>query len=420
MANFNFNLKEASSKTETPIRLIIRWEKIKLIYSTKLKINPDYWNSKSQRPRDTNDLPGREDLHNKLDKIEADAKEVFRDNTKVDKVPTKGKIKTALDIKLNRATSKTAPMHLLPFIDYIIEQRTGAINPRNNRIYSQKTLMQYANVRDLLIEIQPGVDFDDVTSGLYTKLTKHLTAKNYKINAIGKYIQTFKAIMHLAVDEYEVTNNTKFRNFAVLTEKVNDVYLNPYELKKIYDVDLSENKRLEKVRDSFIIGCWTGLRFSDFTALTPDHITPDDFILIKSYKTDELVKVPIHWTVQSIIDKYDFNFPKPISNQKFNEYLKEVCTLAGIDTPHTKERTEGGRKTAETAPKYEFVSSHSARRSFATNLFNAKFPTLRIMHLTGHKTEKAFLRYIKITPEETAQMLKETWAKEEEQIKMYG
>jgi integrase len=130
--------------------------------------------------------------------------------------------------------------------------------------------------------------------------------------------------------------------------------------------------------------------------------------------------VPIHPTTKAIFEKYDFNFPKPISNQKFNEYLKDICKLARIDAAHTKKRTIGGIETDETAPKYEFISSHTARRSFATNLYNADFPTLDIMKITGHKTEKAFMRYIKITKKDAAQKLARRWAHDEQTIKMYG
>ena len=418
MESFNFYLKDKKA-TSTPIRIVFSWNRQRLVYSAKESINPKYWSAKNHKAKLVNDFPEAYRLNDRLEVIRTAAKEVLNRLKKADATIGKDKLKREMDIELKRISSSSAPLNLIPFIDYVVKQRTGSINPKNNRLYSLSTMLKYKNVRDLLQEIKPDIDFDDVTPDLYNAIVKNLTSKGYKINGLGKYIQTLKALMNIAID-YDVTTNIKFRKFAVLNEDVNDPYLNPKELHQLYNLDLSENKRFERVRDLFIVGCWTGLRFSDFTTLTSDNITEDQMLEVKAYKTNDWVMVPIHPTTKAIFEKYDFNFPKPISNQKFNEYLKDICKLARIDAAHTKKRTIGGIETDETAPKYEFISSHTARRSFATNLYNADFPTLDIMKITGHKTEKAFMRYIKITKKDAAQKLARRWAHDEQTIKMYG
>ena len=103
--------------------------------------------------------------------------------------------------------------------------------------------------------------------------------------------------------------------------------------------------------------------------------------------------------------------PPAISNQKFNHYLKIVCLLAGINNMESKTRTEGGVLKTTVSPKWMLVSSHTGRRSFCTNMYKRGLPTLTIMAISGHTTEKSFLRYIKVTQEEHAQLMKEQWTR---------
>jgi integrase len=179
----------------------------------------------------------------------------------------------------------------------------------------------------------------------------------------------------------------------------------PY-ISALYRFDLSANKRLEQVRDLFVFGCFTGLRFSDYSNVSPENIVPIDrdyFIKLITAKTKELVIVPTNPIIMDIFRKYERNanrLPKSLSNQKFNEYIKEACREAGF--------TEKGRLA--TAPELELwqcISSHTARRSFATNLYLEGFPVIDLMKITGHKTEKAFLKYIRISKLDTAKRLNE-------------
>lgn len=132
-------------------------------------------------------------------------------------------------------------------------------------------------------------------------------------------------------------------------------------------------------------------------------------IEIKQYKTKDKVVIPLHPMVGTILNKYHGNLPNNISNQKFNDYIKEACKIAGINESVSKSITKGGINRSKNYKKWELVSSHTARRSFATNLYKSGFPTISIMAITGHKTEKAFLTYIRVTPEEHARKLKEHW-----------
>ncbi len=135
----------------------------------------------------------------------------------------------------------------------------------------------------------------------------------------------------------------------------------------------------------------------------------DNTIAFRQKKTINKVIIPLHPVVIEILEKYNFNLPEPISNQNFNDYIKEAAQLAELNTNEVITKTIGGVLTNFTYPRYELVSSHTGRRSFCTNMYKQGIPTLMIMSISGHKTEKAFLKYIKITQEEHARMMGDKW-----------
>jgi integrase len=121
-------------------------------------------------------------------------------------------------------------------------------------------------------------------------------------------------------------------------------------------------------------------------------------------KTKQQVIIPLHPTVKAILEKYNYHLPFTISNQKFNDYLGEVCEKADIKEQYTKSITKAGKREVKAGAKHKFITSHSARRSFATNAFKRGISPYLIMSITGHKTETEFMKYLKVTAEERAEM----------------
>jgi len=205
-----------------------------------------------------------------------------------------------------------------------------------------------------------------------------------------------------------LTNNLQFRSrkFIKPETDTDGVYLTAAEIMALHKLDLSEKKKLLQVRDLFLVGCCTGLRFGDYSNIKPENIVLDEgdcFIKIRTQKTGELVIIPCNPIIIDILRRYENTpgrLPKTMSNQKFNDYVKEVCKEANL--------TETGRLSTDMKKAmYECVSSHTARRSFATNLYLEGFPTYEIMKITGHKTEKSFLKYIKVSKLDAARRLSE-------------
>ena len=117
----------------------------------------------------------------------------------------------------------------------------------------------------------------------------------------------------------------------------------------------------------------------------------------------------MHYTVRNILQKYKGKLPEPISNQKFNDYLKEAAKEAKINTRCTKKVIEDGLRVEKSFHKHQLISSHTARRSFCTNGYLDEMPTLAIMSISGHRTEKAFLKYIKADGKQHAKKVLDAW-----------
>lgn len=166
-----------------------------------------------------------------------------------------------------------------------------------------------------------------------------------------------------------------------------------------------KRKAREKIRDLFVIGCLTGLRYSDYSTLTKDNFQ-NGFIVKRTRKTNVTVKIPMHDYVKEIIEKYDRQIPGGYNIQYFNAYLKVIAQEIGLTDPVTYCYTRGGELRTVTKEKWQLISSHTARRSAATNMYlTGRMKPLEIMRITGHKSESCFFRYIRVTEDDTARML---------------
>jgi len=227
-------------------------------------------------------------------------------------------------------------------------------------------------------------------------------------NGFGKVIKNIKAIMNDATSNgYNTSFGFQHKNFKAIREDVNNIYLNEEEIKEIIDLDLSGQSNLEQVRDLFIFGCYTGMRYSDFSQVKPEHIQ-GEIIRIKTQKTDEWVSIPLLPAVKNIMEKYKNrpnSLPKSCANQTMNRHIKEIGELAKINDSELKIRNKGKERVETLFNKYELICTHTARRSFATNMFKRGIPARVIMKITGHRTEKAFSSYIKITQDENAELM---------------
>ena len=384
---------------------------IPLKYSTGMKILPNYWNDKPDyRAKQTKHFAYR-NFNTRLDNIENSIIDLHRELLNRSVKPTPDILRNEFNRVLGKGP-QVQEVTLIGFIETIInDSKEGKRLTRDNEKIKPITIKGYRTTSNHLLNYQNDkgllLDFSSIDLEFYSKLTQYFHSKNYSTNTLGKHIKNLKIFMKEAFNR-GLTENKIFQNekFRVVEEETDHIYLNDAELQLIYNLDLSKNIGIEKVRDLFIVACYTGLRFADLKQLKQEHFTDDErFIRIKTQKTGESIVVPLHWTIKEILKKYSGELPAIISNQKMNQYLKDIGKLAELNQTISNSITKGGMRVDRNFKKYELVTVHTARRSFATNMFINEVHPIRIMKITGHKTEKAFLKYIKISQEENAKLL---------------
>lgn len=328
------------------------------------------------------------------------------------KVLTTDLFRTALNDRLKaRPTIEQEPeqkITLLQFFESYIKELPNKVNKQTGRKLSKAMPVKYGTIKNLFEDFCTfegrQYDFEDINQNFYNRfLAFMLNQKNYSVNTYGYSFKILKSVLSEAAKR-GLNNFTDYKTLLIgATEDADSIYLNEDELKKINDLDLSEIPARAKVRDLFLIGCYTGLRFSDYTTISPDDIKSDR-LRVQAQKTNKKVVIPLAPEAMKILQYYNFQLPKAISNQKFNEALKLIAEKAKINEIVVTNITKGGVMVSTSQSKYKLVSSHVARRSFATNAIKHGVEPMLVMAITGHKTEKEFLKYIKLSNDEKADL----------------
>lgn len=419
MGKIKFFLKHPKSETESIIFLVYRYDYQVFKYYTGEYVLPESWDLVTQRPKISVKYPSNADVARQLSKYEFFLNDLINELKRKKVEITSELLKKHLDDEFKTTIKNEVSEHinLIKYIEnYINECTTGKrLTPQGTKyqiwtIKGYKTLLYHLN--EYMTKKHQKLDFSDITVDFYDDFMFYFHSNNYATNTIGKHIKNLKVMMRAALDE-GVHSNSEFqrKKFKIVTEESDTIYLTEEELEKIYNLDLSKNTRLEKVRDLFIVGARTALRFSDLINLKPNNFIQNSkgsFMKVHTQKTKEEVIVPLKREVIEILNKYDGHLPRNISNQKMNDYLKEIGKIAEINSKESKVSTKGGLRVEETFEKWELLTTHTARRSAATNLYLAGFPTLSIMKLTGHKTEKSFMKYIRMSKEDNAYKMAES------------
>lgn len=259
--------------------------------------------------------------------------------------------------------------------------------------------------------------FSDLDNSFRVDFEKYCLRENYKTSTTYRNLKFLKMICKVAESlDIEVHKHAFLWKFDI--EKVSrnvpkSVYLTFDELDKIERTEMP-SEYLDNARDWLLIACYTGQRVSDYLRFNSNMIVQDDenqsYIEFNQIKTGTKMQIPLLQKVQSVLMKRGGQFPRKISDVNLNLYIKDVCELAGIDEVlyngkvMTIER-EGlpriTRKVFGNYPKYQLVTSHIGRKSFATNFYE-KIPITYLLNFTGHKTERQLLTYISKTDVEKA------------------
>ncbi len=380
-----------------------------LRYYTRESIKPAEWDPENKKAKEGKSYPEGWEINMRLQKYRLKFKSFFRELIDSKTLPTKALIKTKLDEEFFDFLERKGEL-LKYFEDYIARIKTNKLQSAKGKPYSKGTIETFNTALMHLKKYQEkkGVklSLDGIDMSFYYDYLDYFYSANYSTNAIYNPIKKLKQVLSQAEQEgYSVNSAYRNRRFIAPQELTDKVYLNDAEILTIYQLKYELFSQIDHVRDRFILACHLGIRFGDYEEIRKENIFKNkhgEFVRVKAEKTGTVAIIPLSQVAKSILAKYNYKLPEVIDNTHFNDYLEDICKDAGINQDVIISSTRGGKNHSETNKKYELVKTHTARRSFATNLFLAGYSPVEIMKMTGHKTETEFLKYIRVSSEEVA------------------
>lgn len=425
--NINYYLRD-NTQVKTSVYAVVRFRGHRYKLSAGVSVEVEYWTG--SRVEEKKSYPEADVINIKLDRFESRIKKAFEHYIISKQIPSKEIIKEAAADKPIQE-----PKVNNEFMSFFH-------NYYNNASYEQSTWKKYNTTYNWLTKYQEQtkhiLSFDNINMDFYSSFRIFVLSKKYKpkkgenarfytSNYFGSLIKCIKKVMNEAgLYGARLHSNTEFKSkkFKTESETADSIYLSVDELKKINQFTatpenikkITNDQRMENLnrkasamnlsKNKFLIGAFTALRVSDFNRLDEVNIK-QNWITIKpkkGIKKNADVVIPIHPIIRDIIDS-GFQLSTKVSDQKINKHIKEVCKLVGINEQVSVTRTEGEKLTERTYKKYQLVTTHTARRSGATNMYLAGIPPISIMKITGHTTERSFMKYIKIDHEQNAMLL---------------
>jgi len=402
-------------------------ESDKTLLNTTIAIPPKFWNKKLCRI--TDDLP---QVFGSAGKLNLELHRMFRlaediihlamrlkieDNVLFVKKTFRPDLTTSELEEIEKKQETLKPEQNLDFFYQLDEY----IKSKEKKV-SEGTIGVFRQMKEHLLAFEAfrkkPINFECIDLDFYKKLVDFLAleyvqkrrkalTKGLKLNTIGKTVKQLRIFLKNR-SKKKIILPIDLDGFKILEEEADAIYLTEAEIQRIYLLDLSEHPHLIKYRDLLVFGCLTGLRFSDLSVIRSEDVR-DKKLYKKQEKSDHWVVVPLREEAYTIfVHHFKRRIPR-ITNPDFNYYIKEVGKLAGIVELMTFSYKRGNKDVVEVKPRYEWITSHTCRRSFCTNEFLAGTPVKLIMKISGHKKESDFYRYIKISAEQAALQIEKIW-----------
>jgi site-specific recombinase XerD len=381
----SFYLKSPANKDGTNLIVSqIAVEGIKFIYSTRICIPQGEWITKKQRVKPT--YQGSFDINNHIERI---GKEVILliNKWKIEgRKILKDEFKSELNKAIGREEEKVKPKETLDQIHlkYLISKKNYSDNTIRGFRSSKKKYDDYCEEKEL------EKSFDMFTESFFIEFTSWMFGQNYKDNYVGKTTEALRRFVKWAKEKGYHNYDYYFKR---IEETTDIVYLTEAELNTLIAAKI-DNPRLSNIRDRFVVACYTGLRVSNLKRLSAANII-DGYLRVSTVKVKgRLLSIPITKAAKPVFDRF-FNESEVynLSDQKYNEYLKELCEYVGITDEIMIVRHSGKKRIEETGPKYSFISSHTARRTFVTLSFLKGMDDDSIMAITGISSRQTLSKY---------------------------
>jgi integrase len=404
MATVNFLYRSTKEKANLHLRLLYRFNETDFVFgaNTKFEVLKDYWNKQHKRKSKDIDISNRQtEVNTELNKVENHVLNAFN-SVNPDEV-NKEWLQTQIDYYYNPPQqAEKLPTELNKYLLHYIDAKRTEV--------TESTIKKCNVIKKLLTRYQSHYKkkllLTDIDANFKTHFENYCLSDGYAPNTIARTIRFIKTICKHAKSN-GLETSYQLDSIKVKYHKIESIYLTIAELKAIENTsDLAEY--LDNARDWLLISCYTGQRVSDFMRFTKEMIRFEKnkegvlkpLIEFTQKKTGKEMTVPLSQKVMEILSKRNGEFPRAISDQKYNDYIKIVCREAEITqkvngSVISETASESGiyRKETGVFEKCELVTSHIGRRSFSTNNYGT-IPTSFLIYVTGHSTEAMFLNYI--------------------------
>ncbi len=400
MATVNFLFRSTKDKAPLNLRLLYRFNNEDFVIGAKTnyEVSKNYWNKqhKQKRPKDIDIINKQTKVNQELNKLENHVLKAFNNADPL--AVNKEWLQLQVEYYYNPPQQgKKAPTNLIDYIDFYIDHRRHEIKPASivkfNVIKHKMERFQLHRKRPILIK--------EINETFKREFAEYYRSENYSINTTQRELGLIKTFCKHA-RTLDVETHPQLDMLKLEKEQASKIYLSYKELEQIEKVKGLPDY-LKNAKDWLIISCYTGQRISDFMRFTDEMIRMEEgkhLLEFTQKKTGKLMTVPLHSKVLEILKKRKGKFPRAISDQRYNDYIKDVCKeaklnamTAGSMQAETEPKSGIFRKENGIYKKWKLVTSHIGRRSFATN-FYGNLPTSYLIYITGHSSEAMFRNYI--------------------------
>ena len=396
-AKVSFLLTEPNADRPTPIFAFVSFDGKRVKVYSALSVHPRQWLKGEQRAQ-TRGYHVNGPLNDALTLLAERLLACYAEHRAQGLLPTAASLRAAAapipDAVTEPEPVQSARTSLFTVYEEWIQSRAVARSPNTLRTY--RTTLRH--LRDFAEQEGYAVDFDTIRPAFSERFTYYLlTTRKLVDSAVRKNLIIFKHFLSWAADAGHPVR-PEYKKFTWKAREADILTLTKAEIQAIAELDLSARPALDNARALFLLACYTGLRFSDVAALKPEHVQGDR-LRLTTQKTRDTLMIPLRPSVRPFIDRLLAGTLRPLPNQKLNGHLKTLATLANITTPTERTRYAGGLRQTYTAPKHEFITTHTARRTFVTSALEAGIRPEVVMRITGHKDLKSFRRYVNVTEE---------------------
>ena len=389
-----------------PIRMRVNFASKRIEFTTGYRIDAAKWDTDKQRVRNgcTNKLKqSASEINASLLGYYTEVQEIFKKFEVEEIMPTPEQIKGAFNALHKPIEEEIKPRKSTPNAFYkVFDEFVRDCGQQND--WTDSTYEKFAAVKNHLMNFRDGLTFDFFDEkGLNDYVTYLRDVKEMRNSTIGKQLSFLKWFLRWAFKKGLHQNNAydSYKPKLKNTQK-KIIFLTWEELNKLREFEIPAAKQaLDRVRDVFLFQCFTGLRYSDVFNLRRSDIK-GDHIEVTTVKTSDSLIIELNKHSKAILDKYkdvafeDDKVLPVITNQKMNDYLKELAELAGIDEPVRQTYYRGNGRIDEVTPKYALLGTHAGRRTFICNALALGIPPQVVMKWTGHSDYKAMKPYIDI------------------------